>query len=110
LDTARGKPAAGMIVELWAIDAGGKGTRVKTVITNRDGRTDAPLLEGDELEVGVYELVFLVGDYFDGIEHTVEAPRFLDRVPIQFGISNEGAHYHVPLLTSRWSYSTYRGS
>jgi 5-hydroxyisourate hydrolase len=110
LDTARGKPAAGMIVELWSIDDGGARTRVKTVITNRDGRIDTPLLEGHELEAGVYELVFLVGDYFDGIENVAPAPRFLDRVPIRFGIADADAHYHVPLLTSRWAYSTYRGS
>lgn len=111
LDTAHGKPAARMAIELWKIDcSSGEKSLLKTIKTNHDGRTDEPLLIDDELNVGVYELVFMVGDYFSSfLESTIE-PAFLNRVPIQFGIADENAHYHVPLLTSPWSYSTYRGS
>jgi 5-hydroxyisourate hydrolase len=104
LDTARGRPAAGLAVELARVD--GERTVLKSVRTNGDGRTDAPLLEGEELRAGTYELVFGVGDYFG----EAADPPFLDRVPIRFGIADAGAHYHVPLLASPWAYSTYRGS
>jgi 5-hydroxyisourate hydrolase len=115
LDTARGRPAAGMVVELWALRGGEERVLLKTVHTNADGRTDAPLLAGDTLAIGVYELVFGVGEYFArlGEQATSDAtskPRFLDRVPVRFGIADATAHYHVPLLTSPWSYSTYRGT
>ncbi|SRR5579883_2939983 len=110
LDTARGCPAANLEIELWRIDAGGARTRLTTTRTNADGRTDAPLLEGDELVAGVYELVFAVGAYFAAHEAPTATPPFLDRVPVRFGIADPGAHYHVPLLTSPWAYSTYRGS
>jgi 5-hydroxyisourate hydrolase len=110
LDTARGRPAAGMRVELARLDpATGERTVLKSVPTNDDGRTDAPLLEGDGLIGGVYELVFGVGEYFAG-EPGVPDPPFLGLVPIRFGIADRSAHYHVPLLTSPWAYSTYRGS
>lgn len=111
LDTAFGQPAANMTVELWAIsDQSGQRILLKTVATNADGRTDTPLLVGDTFQSGVYELVFAVGQYFMGkIALPTERP-FLDRVPIQFGIADASVHYHVPLLTSPWSYSTYRGS
>lgn len=111
LDIAHGCPAACMTLELWAIDRqSGQKTLLKTMKTNSDGRTDAPLLTNSELQVGVYELVFAVGDYFAQLSGSATDPPFLDRVPIQFGIANPNAHYHVPLLTSPWSYSTYRGS
>lgn len=110
LDTARGCPAANMVVELWAVDPqSSQKTLLKTITTNADGRTDTPLLTSDELKVGVYELVFAVGQYFADSENSTTLP-FLDRVPIQFGIADPTAHYHVPLLTSPWAYSTYRGS
>ena len=105
LDTAQGCPAAGLTIELW------QGERLlKTVTTNTDGRTDAPLLIDNELTVGVYELRFAVGDYFKKQSNNLPEPLFLDQVPIQFGIADAAAHYHVPLLCSPWSYSTYRGS
>jgi 5-hydroxyisourate hydrolase len=100
LDTMRGVPAAGMKIELWSID---RSKMLKSVQTNSDGRADAPLLCGDEMATGSYELIFFVGDYFG-------ERRFLDRVPVRFIISDASAKYHVPLLVSPWSYSTYRGS
>ena len=116
LDTARGQPAANMSIELWWLDAefdrhiGGSRTLLKTLRTNADGRTDAPLLVEDELRVGIYELVFAVGEYFAAQAIATATPPFLDRVPVRFGIADATAHYHVPLLTSPWAYSTYRGS
>ncbi len=110
LDTARGRPAAGMRVELSRLDpASGERQKIKAVRTNENGRTDAPLLTADELTSGVYELIFDVGEYFDGAPG-VPSPPFLDRVPVRFGVADLSAHYHVPLLASPWSYSTYRGS
>ena len=110
LDTAQGKPAAGVTIKLARIFPTGNIVLLKSVQTNQDGRTGTPLLEGDELEVGVYELTFLVGDYFaaQGLPQT--EPPFLDHIPVRFGISDPTAHYHVPLLVSPWAYSTYRGS
>lgn len=111
LDTMQGKPAAGLSIELWSIDGTvGDRTLIKTMMTNADGRTDHPLLMDDELVTGVYELVFAVGDYFAQLTPALPDPPFLNRVPIQFGIADPSAHYHVPLLTSPWAYSTYRGS
>jgi 5-hydroxyisourate hydrolase len=111
LDTAHGCPATNMQVELWQIDcASGQKTLLKTLITNADGRTDAPLLAAGELQIGVYELVFSVQDYFAQKAVQMTDPAFLDQVPIQFGVADPNAHYHVPLLTSPWAYSTYRGS
>lgn len=111
LDTAFGQPAAHMTVELWSIQKDSvQRMLLKTVSTNNDGRTDVPLLMGDEFQVGVYELVFAVGSYFaDKANLSSEFP-FLDQVPIRFGIADTSVHYHVPLLTSPWAYSTYRGS
>ena len=117
LDTALGCPAANMEVELWLLEPqSGSRKLLKTLRTNIDGRTDAPVL-AEDIAVGVYELVFAVGDYFaaQAVARTVSGfdnatPRFLERVPIQFGIADPTAHYHVPLLTSPWAYSTYRGS
>lgn len=108
LDTASGRPAAGLSVELFQIE-GERRRALKRTSTNADGRTDAPLLEGDELESGTYEIVFGVGEYFAGTEGATNPP-FLDRVPIRFGVADPSAHYHVPLLTSPWAYTTYRGS
>jgi 5-hydroxyisourate hydrolase len=100
LDTANGRPAAGMKIELRRIPSG---EVIKTLITNNDGRTDEPVLGADEIAAGEYELVFYVGAYFS------EA-KFLDIVPVRFRITDAGQNYHVPLLCSPWSYSTYRGS
>lgn len=111
LDTAQGCPAANMTIELWRLDGHEeKRTLLKTVRTNADGRTDGPLLLNEELVVGIYELIFAVGDYFRTQNTTLPTPPFLDRVPVRFGIADPNAHYHVPLLTSPWAYSTYRGS
>jgi len=109
LDTANGRPGAGIKVELFAL-AGDTRRAVKTTTTNDDGRCDQPLLEGDALVAGEYELVFGAGDYFASIGTKVPEPRFVDRVVLRFGVADAGAHYHVPLLVSPWSYSTYRGS
>ena len=109
LDTANGCPAQGMRIELWAL-AGDKPRLLKNVTTNADGRTDAPLLSANEMKTGQYELVFHVGDYFVGKSAPAGAVRFLDLVPVRFGIADGAASYHVPLLCSPWSYSTYRGS
>lgn len=108
LDTAHGRPAAGMAVELFRLD-GEERRSLKTVLTNEDGRTDEPLLTQDEFGTGLYELVFGVGEYFSGMPGVTDPP-FLERVPIRFGIAEPNSHYHVPLLASPWSYSTYRGS
>ncbi len=111
LDTANGQPAAGMTISLWAVaPTTGEKTKLKTVTTNADGRTDGPLLTAEEFQVGVYELVFQVGDYFAARSPARPQPAFLNQVPIQFGIADPEAHYHVPLLVSPWAYSTYRGS
>ena len=104
LDTAHGRPAAGLAVELWR-----DGALLKAVRTNADGRTDEPLLAGDALTAGTYELVFAVGAYFAASGLAGEPP-FLDRVPVRFGVADAGAAYHVPLLVAPWAYSTYRGS
>ena len=103
LDTAQGRPAANLEVRLFKFET--DWVLLKTIRTNADGRADAPLLEGDRLRVGMYKLEFEVGAYFALLE-----PRFLEVVPVQFGISTAGAHYHVPLLVSPYGYSTYRGS
>lgn len=110
LDTAQGCPAVQMQVELFGFDVDGQKTHLKSFLTNQDGRTDQPLLSGTELTVGIYELVFAVGDYFALQSLDLPDPPFLHQVPIQFGIANPNNHYHVPLLVSPWSYSTYRGS
>ena len=109
LDTANGRPGAGIKVELFVL-AGDTRRALKTTVTNDDGRCDEPLLEGDALVAGEYELVFGAGDYFASIGTRVPEPRFVDRVVLRFGVADAAAHYHVPLLVSPWSYSTYRGS
>ena len=111
LDTARGRPAAGLTLELARLGEGGDREVLKTVRTNPDGRTDEPLLAGEEFTSGTYEVVFDVGGYFAGQLQTGAAdPPFLSLVPVRFGIADPSDHYHVPLLTSAWAYSTYRGS
>ncbi len=107
LDTARGRPASGIPVALHRVADDGARTAVATAVTNADGRTDAPLLAGAAFAPGTYELTFAVGAYFDDL--APGAP-FLDRVPLRFTVSDPEGHYHVPLLVSPWSYSTYRGS
>jgi 5-hydroxyisourate hydrolase len=102
LDTANGRPAAGIAVDLSILDKG-QWKVLKTVRTNADGRTDAPLLEGDAFRPGAYELAFHLGSYF-------KSQGFLDLVPVRFVITDADAHYHVPLLCSPWGYTTYRGS
>jgi 5-hydroxyisourate hydrolase len=109
LDTAHGCPAPDLQIELWSL-RGPARTLLKSVRTNVDGRTDQPLLAGAELTAGEYELVFFVGDYFARKTSSAGAGRFLDRVPVRFGITDAEASYHVPLLCSPWAYSTYRGS
>ena len=110
LDTAQGRPAAGMAISLWAIESDGVRRLLKSTYTNDDGRVDGPLLSGEEMLVGVYELVFAVGAYFAAQSVPLTNPRFLGEVPVRFGIADPDAQYHVPLLTTPWSYSTYRGS
>lgn len=108
LDTARGCPAEGMRIDLYKIDGEAR-THLKTLATNNDGRTDEQILPADQFETGTYELVFHAGAYLDAIGTPAEDPRFLDVIPLRFGMS-EASHYHVPLLLSPFSYSTYRGS
>ena len=113
LDTARGVPAAGVAIELYRLHGEGneeRRERLVRVVTNADGRTDRPPLQGVDLRAGRYELVFLIGDYFRRTLPELAEPPFIDRVPVRFGVADPEAHYHVPLLASPWSYSTYRGS
>ena len=110
LDTASGKPARGVTVTLFAIDASGTRRLIKSTQTNGDGRCDAPFLSGAEMAIGAYELVFEVAAYFRAAGVALSDPPFLDVVPIRFGIADARAHYHVPLLISPYGYSTYRGS
>lgn len=110
LDTAAGRPAANLRLELWAVRADGGRDLVREATTNEDGRVDGPLLSGAALSAGSYELVFFAGDYLRAAGYTLSDPAFLDIVPIRFGIADAAAHYHVPLLISPYGYSTYRGS
>ncbi|MDB5649223.1 MAG: 5-hydroxyisourate hydrolase [Hyphomicrobiales bacterium] len=110
LDTASGLPAAGVSISLAAIGADGQSRLISQAVTNADGRCDAPLLSGAAMHAGIYELVFETGSYFRGRGTALAEPAFLDRIPIRFGIGDASAHYHVPLLVSPYSYSTYRGS
>ncbi len=107
LDTKNGCPAAGVEIELWLIQSD-RTLQLKRVVTNQDGRTDAPLLVDEEFQPGIYQMIFHVGAYF--AEDRVPDLVFLDQIPIRFGIANTACSYHVPLLVSPWSYSTYRGS
>jgi hydroxyisourate hydrolase len=110
LDTTRGRPASGVEIELHALDADGARTLVTRRRTNADGRTDAPLISAAESRVGTFELTFHIGAYFRAAGATAVDPPFLDAVPIRFSIADPTAHYHVPLVATPWSYSTYRGS
>ena len=109
LDTARGTPGAAMKIEFYRLEPDGR-SLLKSVVTNDDGRTDAPLLEGGDFTAGTYELVFHVGDYFRAVGEPISDPPFLDEVPIRVSLADTDSHYHVPLLASPWSYATYRGS
>ena len=111
LDTMHGKAAAGMPVALYTTDAAGAATLVKAFTLNHDGRNpDGPLYDAANLKRGTYRLVFDVAAYFRGLGVELPDPPFLDKVTLDFGIAHEDQHYHVPLLATPWSYSTYRGS
>ena len=107
LDTFSGKPANGIKVDVYLVS--NKREKINSVVLNSNGRADKPLIEGSDFKQGQYELVFFVGDYFNNIPNLPKIP-FLNEVIIRFGVSNPKEHYHVPLLVSPWSYSTYRGS
>lgn len=107
LDTASGKPAAGLKIELFRL---GEAVPVRTIHTNADGRADGPILEGADFAAGQYELRFHAGAYLRASGAKLPEPAFLDVIPIRFGIADAAAHYHVPLLLSPYGYSTYRGS
>lgn len=109
LDTSRGAPAGGVRIELHLL-RGTDRILIKRAGTNNDGRTNEPLLTGDRIEAGVYELTFHAGEYFRARGIALTQPAFLDVVVIRFGIAEEAGHYHVPLLLSPYGYSTYRGS
>ena len=108
LDTANGCPAAGVAIALFRIQP--QRELIAQSITNADGRLDSPILDGESFQPGVYELVFQAGDYFRDAGADLPDPPFVDEVALRFGIANGEQHYHVPLLVSPWSYSTYRGS
>ena len=107
LDTFSGKPAKGIKVEVYSIS--GKREKLNSTVLNDNGRSNKPLIEGGAFKEGQYEIIFFVGDYFKNITTLSKIP-FLNEVVIRFGVSNSKEHYHVPLLVSPWSYSTYRGS
>ena len=109
LDTARGMPAAGLKIALYRIGDGGARVPLGMAVTNDDGRTDGPILPQAEFEPGIYELEFHAGAYLQGVDGTGEPLRFLDVIPIRFGM-RDPVHHHVPLLLSPFGYSTYRGS
>lgn len=108
LDTARGCPAQGLKIDLYRLD-GENRELLKSLVTNDDGRTDEQILPAEDFALGTYELVFHAGAYLDATGTPPEEPRFLDIIPIRFGMS-EASHYHVPLLLSPFGFSTYRGS
>jgi len=109
LDTALGKPAQGLKIDLFAVE-GEKRRLLRTVETNNDGRVDGPMLDGEAFRVGTYELLFHAGDYLRATGASLPEPAFLDLIPLRFGIADAASHYHVPLLLSPFGYSTYRGS
>jgi len=108
LDTAQGCPASGVGVALYRLQP--RRELIAEARTNHDGRLDAPIFDGKSFATGVYELVFQAGDYFRACAIEIPDPPFVDEVVLRFGIADADAHYHVPLLVSPWSYSTYRGS
>ena len=108
LDTALGRPAEGLEIELFRV-SGNTHEKIGSFTTNADGRVSAPLLEGKAFKTGTYELVFHAGPHLDRVLPYLANPKFLDQIPLRFGISDD-SHYHVPLLLSPYSYSTYRGS
>ena len=108
LDVYSGKPGKGIKVDLFFIN-GDKKEKINSLVLNNDGRSDQPLVEKEKFKSGKYELIFYIGDYFNKIIESRDLP-FLDDVIVRFGISNNQESYHVPLLVSPWSYSTYRGS
>ncbi len=110
LDTANGRPAAGVRVRVYEVGAGDARSLLRETVTNADGRCDAPLLEGAAFRVGRYEIVFGAGAYFAALQPALAQPSFVEDVVLRFGIADPAQHYHVPLLVSPWSYSTYRGS
>lgn len=110
LDTWSGRPAPGVSIALHRIEPDGSRIRIVETVTNADGRTDTPLLAGDTFRVGRYEIEFGIGAYFRQAGANLPDPSFLDIVPVRFGIADPDGHYHVPLVASPWSYSTYRGS
>jgi 5-hydroxyisourate hydrolase len=110
LDTARGRPAAGVRIDVSVVEPDGRTRLLKTVTTNADGRCDAPLLAAGELTVARYELVFHVAAYFRAAGVPLAEPPFYEQVPVRFAIAEPAAHYHVPLLVSPYGYVTYRGS
>ncbi|RYF79152.1 MAG: hydroxyisourate hydrolase [Comamonadaceae bacterium] len=110
LDTMHGTPAAGMAVALYTTTPDGQATLVRRFALNADGRSDGPLYDNDSLRTGTYRLVFDVAAYFKARGVTLPEPNFLNQVALDFGVAHTDQHYHVPLLVSPWSYSTYRGS
>ncbi len=108
LDTVQGKPGTGMQLDLYTLDSAGH-RLIKSVCTNHEGRCDEPLLDETEFQCGVWEIVFHVGAYFTQVNMAQSQLPFLDQVPVRFHMTTD-AHYHVPLLASPWSYTTYRGS
>ncbi|WP_460275204.1 hydroxyisourate hydrolase [Celeribacter sp. ULVN23_4] len=109
LDTAKGLPAEGIEIALYRV-SGNSHKKIATAVTNADGRTDTPILPAGKFKVGIYELIFFAGDYLRRTGQVSEEPLFLDQIPLRFGINDAESHYHVPLLLSPYSYSTYRGS
>lgn len=110
LDTARGRPAAGLRIDVSVVEPDGRPRLLRSVTTNAEGRSDTPLLAASEMKVARYELVFHVAAYFRAAGITLTDPAFYEQVPVRFAIAEPGGHYHVPLLVSPYGYVTYRGS
>ena len=110
LDTARGMPAAGVKIEIYRVKSDGTLDLLKSSETNNDGRSAEPLVSGDQLQAGVYQITFFIGRYFESTKSNKNTSVFLDQVPVRFTVSNPSSHYHVPLLASPCGYTTYRGS
>ncbi|MEI7530918.1 MAG: hydroxyisourate hydrolase [Betaproteobacteria bacterium] len=109
LDTTRGKPGQGITIHLSKI-INNLSVPILSAVTNQDGRCDQPLLQGEEFEAAEYQMEFLVGEYFEKFHNDLPNPPFLNKVVIRFNVSNSNENYHVPLVVTPWSYSTYRGS